>query len=165
MKRERLSFGVAATLVAFIFLCNYTFMKERHLAYASTSGISGAMLRGDSISNARKREIRLAVGANPEKLIDLPGNEILSILNQPELIRSDAPTTIWQYRNAACVLDVYFTTNDKQALHAPVVHYEIRSRAPGVAAGDDLRQRCVRDLVRMNAGVNMINISALYKAN
>jgi hypothetical protein len=48
------------------------------------------------------------ISLHPEKMLSVRGQDIKSILREPELIRHESPTTIWQYRTDACVLDVYF---------------------------------------------------------
>ena len=95
----------------------------------------------------------------------LTGREIRAVFNQPELVRRDEPTVVWQYRNESCVLDVYFTTRQTKVAKAPVVHYEIRAREIGV---DDeaVQGTCIPDMVRSRAqGINFVNLDALYKAN
>jgi hypothetical protein len=165
MKREVLSFLIATGFVLGIFVVNYAIKRDDGYAYASTANLSGSMMRDNrEIPNAHKRELRQKISANSNNILDLSGREIYSIFSQPELIRTDAPTTIWQYRTAACVLDIYYTTRETTALRAPAVHYEIRAREKGIP-DEAVKETCMRDLVRVNAGVNLVNINAVYKAN
>jgi hypothetical protein len=165
MRRELLSFLIATGFVVVVFLANYAIKQGDGQAYAASASLSGSLMRDQGgLSNAHKRELRQKMSASSNNILDLSGQEILSVFSQPELIRTDAPTTIWQYRTASCVLDIYYTTRDQTALRAPVVHYEIRAREKGVA-DEAVKETCVRDLVRVNAGVNLVNINAVYKAN
>lgn len=165
MKREVLSFLIATVFVASVFLANYALKRNDGQAHASTAGVSAALMRDNrEVPNAHKRALRQKINANPDNILDLSGREIYSVFSRPELVRTDAPTTVWQYRTSFCVLDIYYTTREKTPLRSPAVHYEIRAREKGVS-DESIRQACVRDLVRANAGVNLVNINAVYKAN
>ena len=94
----------------------------------------------------------------------LSAMDVRAVLNQPELIRRDLPTVVWQYRNQDCVLDVYFTTASPKADKAPVAHYEVRARRKDVA-DEDVQNICIQNLIRERAGQNFVNLDALYKAN
>ena len=163
MKREVLSFLIATGFVTGIFLINYAIKRDDGVAYASTGSLMAREIQsGARIPTARLREIRQAVSADSQKILDVSGREIYAMLAQPELVRTDTPTTIWQYRNSFCVLDIYFTTRDKTALRAPAVHYEVRAREKDVP-DEAVQGRCVRDLVRAHAGMNLVNVNAFYK--
>ena len=163
MKREVLSLVIAAGFIAAVFIFNETLRRDDGVAYASSGTVMAREIRdGAGIPSDRLREIRQNVSMDSSKLLDVTGREIYAVFSHPELIRTDSPTTIWQYRNSFCVLDVYFTTRDKTALRAPAVHYEVRARGKGVA-DEAVQGRCVRDLVRANSGMNLLNVNALYK--
>ena len=167
MRRETLSFLIATAFIVGIFLFNHAIRRDDGRAYAaSANSFAAAAMRNENagLSSAHKRGLRQKLSANTDNILDLSGQEIYSIFSQPELIRTDAPTTIWQYRTAFCVLDIYYTTREKTALRAPAVHYEIRARETGVP-DSAVQKSCVRDLVRVNAGVNLVNINAVYKAH
>lgn len=163
MRREKLSYLIAGAVIAGVFLLNYAVRRDDGAAYASPAPLlAHEIAQGASIPAWRLREIRQTVSANPSKLLDVSGREIYAVLAQPEMVRTDSPTTVWQYRNSFCVLDLYFTTRDKTAARAPVVHYEVRAREKGVP-DEAVQGRCVRDIVRASTG-NLLRAGSFYKA-
>lgn len=78
------------------------------------------------------RSVQETVASEPETLLKLAGEDVRLILAAPDLQRVDAPSVVWQYRTASCVLDVYFTTGkDASADAADVAYYEVRARKSG----------------------------------
>ncbi len=163
MKNQRLSFFVACAIVMALFSLHQHWKPEKGRAFASMGMKASAIMEGQSVSTSRKRTLRQAVSLDPDNFLDVSGLEILSLLNQPEMVRTDSPTTIWQYRNEACVLDLYFTTQEETALEAPVVHYEIRSRLAGEHEESAVKQACARDFIRAHSSLNLLNLQAFYK--
>lgn len=47
-----------------------------------------------------------AINDDPEQLIDMGPASLNAFLGAPELIRREAPASLWQYRAEGCVLDV-----------------------------------------------------------
>lgn len=83
------------------------------------------------------RSVQETLVSEPETLLKLAGEDVRLILAAPDLQRVDAPSVVWQYRTAACVLDVYFTTGtDASADAADVAYYEVRSRKSGDGVPD-----------------------------
>jgi hypothetical protein len=164
MKREMLSLLIATGVFAAIVLANYAMRRiDDGAAYAAGgSQMAREILQGAGIPSSRLRDLRQSISADPANILDVSGREIYAVLSQPEMVRTDSPTTVWQYRNSFCVLDVYFTTRDTTAARAPAVHYEIRAREKDVP-DDAVQERCARDLVRAHAGMNLINANAFYK--
>ena len=70
--------------------------------------------------------------APPGDLVGLDGPELEHLLGAPGLVRRDYPAEVWQYRNPACVLDVYFYPDHDRLT---VTHAEARASA---IAGDAL---------------------------
>jgi hypothetical protein len=65
----------------------------------------------------------------PADLTGLDGPSLERLFGKPSLVRHDYPAEVWQYRNPACVLDVYlYSDND----HLTVTHAE--ARAPKIAS-------------------------------
>ncbi len=96
------------------------------------------------------RSVQETVASEPETLLKLAGEDVRLILAAPDLQRVDAPSVIWQYRTASCVLDVYFTTDaDASADRADVAYYEVRSRASGEGAPD--AGSCIQGLYQERA--------------
>lgn len=164
MNRETLSFLIASIIMLGVFLTYKAMQPAPGRAYASISPSAGITPEDHDYSSANKREIRRTMLDNPENVLQLTGRDIVEVLAAPELIRRDAPTIIWQYRNAECVLDLYFTTAQATALDAPVMHYEIRARAAKGVEDKDVQGGCVSEMVKANSGLNLVNIDAFYKA-
>ncbi|MCC6597665.1 MAG: hypothetical protein IT559_02615 [Alphaproteobacteria bacterium] len=163
MKPDFLSFLIAGALVTGIFLVNRGFEGDVIAAHAATSAFSVHEIeKGASVAPQRRRALRRAISTDSKNLLDQPGYFIRAVLSEPEMIRRDSPTVVWQYRNASCVLDLYYTTQQKNELKAPVVHYEIRAREKGVR-DEDVQESCVRDLARAHSGKNFIRPESFYR--
>lgn len=113
--------------------------------------------------SASRNTLAKEISLHPEHLLAVRGQDVKSVLREPELIRQEAPVTIWQYRTASCVLDIYFNGTTDPLL-APVTHYEIRAREKDVSDAD-VHEGCVRDLARKSGRPRMVDVSALYKRN
>lgn len=53
--------------------------------------------------------------------------EVVALIGDPDLRRLDPPAEVWQYRNADCVLDLYFYDS---GANSRMVYAETRSRMP-----------------------------------
>lgn len=93
---------------------------------ASMHGANSYSFAGESIVS-----LRAFVRSNPDNILRMVGRDISVLLEEPELVRADFPTVVWQYRKDNCVLDVYFASSAEDVLDAPVVHYEARYRDAG----------------------------------
>jgi len=127
--------------------------------YSDNSAQASAVMDVIVMSTA---SLRREVAFSPDTILDIKGRDVHKIFNTPELVRRDLPTVIWQYRNEACVLDVYFTAASADVMKAPVVHYEMRERAfEGGKVGD--QKACANSLMSRGASFKLLNFSALYK--
>ncbi len=154
MPRRLLSFVIVFVVVAMSVIA--------HRAIVRVDGGGAAQAALAAASGIRTGDIKKLVrdiSANPERLLSAKGMDIKMALREPELVRQDLPTTIWQYRTEACVLDVYFT-GKADPLLSPVAHYEIRARGNSLAGNE---AACVRSLTRKASRPQMIDVSALYK--
>jgi hypothetical protein len=122
-------------------------------------GTMGAPI-GEARSFERKN-LAKDISLHPDRLMEIRGQDVKTILREPELVRQESPTTIWQYRTDSCVLDIYFSGNTDPLL-SPVSYYEIRAREKGVTDAD-VSASCVRDLARKSGRPRMVDVSALYK--
>ena len=163
MNKRYASFISACGLVVTAFLAVQFLSADDHQAMAS-SAVGGRMIVEDGrYSMSQKRVLRQAILANADSLLDMRGSEIRAVLDQPELVRRDMPTVVWQYRNDLCVMDVYFTAGQNKVLDSPVVHYEARARHDAIT--DDYAQAiCVDRLVRDNAPRRFVSFEAIYKS-
>lgn len=53
--------------------------------------------------------------------------QVAALIGDPDLRRVDPPAEVWQYRNADCVLELYFYNNGADSR---MVYAETRSRTP-----------------------------------
>ncbi len=159
MRKKLLSYTVAGFIIAAVSLSHQILGLSRDgAAVASASSYAGHR----SLS---RQEIRLlkSVSYRPDNLLKVSARDVRALLSEPELVRQDQPTTIWQYRSEACVLDVYFQSMREDESAAPVAHYEIRARGKDVS-GDTAQGSCIRSLVEERGGLRMVGVSAFYKA-
>jgi hypothetical protein len=164
MYTKYFSFLMACFAVVFVFAVYSSLKTSDNTAFAS--GVMGSGLHNNSVSDLQKiRALRSSISESPENVLDIYGRDVFSLFAEPELVRRDAPTTVWQYRNESCVLDLYFTTQKKEAFAAPVVHYEVRMRDGGAEdVSPQLQKACVRSLARANAGFTAVKLNSIYKA-
>ena len=113
---------------------------------------------------AMKRALRSRLQENSDAILALNGHDIAQIFDEPALVRRDMPTTIWQYRNDECVLDVYFTSGESgDVSQADVVHYEMRDRQ---ASGKKPKaSSCLGSLASNDSVLSLINVDAFYKVS
>lgn len=100
-------------------------------------------IEGGLAAQRQHRKLRRAVSKNPDKLLRMTGGELALALKEPELVRSDFPTVVWQYRNEQCILDVYYASMEEDVSEAPIIHYEIRAREEG-SSGEDISKSCIK---------------------
>lgn len=114
-------------------------------------------------TRTQTRYIQRALNARHDNLYKLQGASVRAAFNEPELVRSDIPTTVWQYRNQACVLDIYFKSDDADVTYAPVVHYEVRNRANGDDVSPADIDTCLKSMLPASSGAAILNVSSFYK--
>lgn len=160
-------FAVLAVIAAFMDFSpagqqagGFKFPRAQATAAALNSGISGEQL----FSQLQKRYMQKALTARADNLGKMHGATVLAALSEPSLIRSDLPTVIWQYRSSLCVLDVYFKSEKEDVVLAPVIHYEIRSRAADENEEQPDEKRCIKSLIPSMGMAHFLNVSTFYKS-
>ena len=123
----------------------------------------GVMSAPGGLATSGRKTLAKQISLQPGHLLNIRGQDVKMVLREPELVRHESPTTIWQYRTDACVLDIYFSGNADPLL-TPVAHYEIRARGKN-AGNADIQKTCVRELARKSSGPRMVDVSTLYKRN
>ncbi len=115
-------------------------------------------------SSTQKRYIQRALLARHDNLYKMDGASLRAVLENPGLVRADLPTVVWQYRNEACVLDVYFKVKNEQdkADLEPVAYYEMRSRRIDEAHVDE--QACLASLMPPANAPRMLGVNSIYKS-
>jgi hypothetical protein len=148
MKQQLLSFFAGFFLVlAIAGIKHYGFNLAPHGQAVAAAGNYVAVIND---TPAQRTFLAKKFNASADNLLSAMGRDVQSVLREPELVRQDRPTVIWQYRSDSCVLDIYFATEDEDPLFAPVVHYEIRSREAEKMT-EDQEKSCLRSLIRQRA--------------
>lgn len=142
-KCRNVRLGTALALSLFLVgSCN-----NANIGFFSFSGEAAdlsAMNKGQMMRYAQN--VQAAIARTPENLMKLHGEEVRLILASPDLERKDLPSIVWQYRNADCVLDVYFTAAQDNADVENVSHYEFRYRETSRADEEPVAGSCMRGL-------------------
>ncbi|MCB1529989.1 MAG: hypothetical protein H6853_08940 [Rhodospirillales bacterium] len=164
LRRKGQNFGLGTALALSLFLvgsCN-----NANIGLFSFSGKTAdlsAMNKGQMMRYAQ--DVQAAIARTPENLMKLHGEEVRLILAGPDLERKDLPSIVWQYRNAECVLDVYFTAAGDSADAENVSHYEFRYRDTARAGEAPVAGSCMRGLYedrRNRIAESFRQIFALY---
>ena len=162
MRNKILSLAIAGLIMAGFILITHLLRDETSGQAMASAGIHTGNNIDDGRGLGNKRDIRRKVSYNPDTLLELNAQHVRSLLDEPGLVRSEAPTTIWQYRTSSCVLDLYFSGQAKDA-SKPVVHYEMRAREKGVDDAD-VQESCVKDILRSRNGFQMVGVGCFYKS-
>lgn len=166
MKKSEKNFALACLLV-FVFVVGLktTVLRDEGQAQASSVAIlSDVAEDGFEYSSVRRRHLSAVLARDPERLLTLKGRDVRQVFRIPELVRSDLPTVVWQYRGDACVLDIYFTASKTDVSDNPVVHYEIRERNTRDASHVS-DTSCMEEITQPRMRfVSLFDFSGLYKA-
>ncbi|MFN3701191.1 MAG: hypothetical protein ACK4VI_06685 [Alphaproteobacteria bacterium] len=120
---------------------------------------------GRNFTASQRRNLQRAIAFNPDNIEKMHGETIRAALQEPELVRADLPTVVWQYRTENCVLDVYFRTQTADVTLAPVVHYEVRSRSFEESAATPDERKCLKSLMSPSGmPPRMLSVSMIYKS-
>lgn len=155
------AFVILAALLSFAAEATRDFTFEVPKAEASASMESGI---APVFTKTQTRYIQRALGARHDNLFKLRAAAVRTAFGEPELVRADMPTIVWQYRSRSCVLDVYFKTEDADVDYAPVVYYEMRSRQTGASATQPREQECMNSILPSVNTPYMLSVSAFYKS-
>ncbi len=163
-KKHPLYFIVACSVAIIAFISYQSFFGDgNNQAHASFSLEDG----GHEYFNykpALKRKIRSRLREDADYLLDLKGHDVVQVFDSPEIVRRDLPTTVWQYRNTQCVMDIYFMVSEHGDVGGVnVAYYELRARDK---RSNDFEARfCVRDLMKRNISTSLLDTKALYKVS
>jgi len=167
MKREFISTVVAFVVAVGIFSLNYALRGDNSAAQASVFSTAGLDDLGKPYSRAQRDQIAKRISYSADRILRLSGRDVFEVLSQPELVRRDLPTVVWQYRSDSCVLDIFFTASGENVLTEPVVHYEVRARKRD-ANVTEVTRKCVSSLLgaheSADRGRGLIKPQAFYKA-
>ncbi len=129
---------IGAIVVA---LMTFSFAQINAVAFTGERIELASLSKGSLQRYARSMQSKVA--DTPYLLTRLTGEDVKLILAAPEMDRFDGPTTVWQYRTDACVLDVYFSARNAQVDAAQVTHFDIRAR---IKDNNVQEQACLNDL-------------------
>lgn len=134
--------------------------------YMAVNLAAGPIIRTYEIGKTYKVQIWQSIAQNPENIIGVSARDLHLLFGNSSFIRQEGHSSIWQYSNGSCVLDIFFEgREDRAADLAPAVYYEIRATAPDGPDGKDVNKAaCVADLLKGSAGPYMVGVSAFYKA-
>lgn len=165
MHGRHVSFLIASTVLVVSFFVIHSIRHNEGQAQAAAGAVSAGILARDvEYSRSDRRAVRRAMLSGDEYLLGLSGADVRAVLNQPELVRRDLPTVVWQYRNDSCVLDLYFKAVSAKVSMSPVVYYEVRARQKNVTDAA-VQDGCLKNLVRARAGSRFVSLAGFYKSN
>lgn len=133
MSYRLLSFTIACCVALGVFLINQALQNP---------------IGGRAMAAVNAFENVMTQSSDP--VLGVRGGDVLAVLAEPEMIRADLPTVVWQYRNGRCVLDLYFTASSGNVENSPVVHYETRIR--DTRADDDAPETCLSEFISERPG-------------
>jgi hypothetical protein len=111
-------------------------------AYGPGSGAEASPGQGRAgLPQTPARRIDLVPG--PTQLVGLDADQVDDLLGPPDFTRSDGPAEIRQYRDAACILDLFLYADAASGRYR-VAHVEARDRLSGGTA----EQACAASLLR-----------------
>ncbi len=163
MRNKILSLGIACGVMLGAWVVYHVVNNGSENQAFAAAGINGAGVIDDARKEDGRTALRRSIAHNSDEIINLTGQHLRSVLQEPGLVRRDSPITIWQYRNSSCVLDVYFKTTKSDASFAPVAHYEMRARETG-ASNQDVSATCLPSLLRDKHAFKMVGVNSFYKA-
>jgi len=146
--------------------CGYQILKpsDNNVAHAAISNPIYPSPGNYSVFEKRALKIRLKSDQN--NVLELSAQDVVEVFDVPELIRREAPVTVWQYRNHVCVLDVYFKIlKSRDPEDTKVAHYELRPRTSKQALSDDETKLCFREMVDGKFQAALFNVKHAFKAN
>ncbi|MFP4314227.1 MAG: hypothetical protein ACLFR0_07860 [Alphaproteobacteria bacterium] len=166
MSTRKFVFLLAGIILVFAFI---GFAKNPHaLIFSMPQAQASAHLDSGikDFTRLQKLYMRRALHSNFDNLIELQGASLQAVIGEPEIVRADFPTVIWQYRSKSCVLDVYFRAdNDEAVLFENVIHYEMRHRDHKISGSFEGKEAaCMRSLLPSSTAPRLLNVSFIYKS-
>ena len=121
------------------------------LVAAACAGTNNGSPDGDIQTSPRRGQGGLPQTGNgrtdpvsaPAQLVGLDADQLDDLLGPADFTRSDGPAEIRQYRDAACVLDLFLYADAASGRYR-VAHVEARNRVSGGTA----EQACAASLLR-----------------
>ena len=102
------------------------------------------------------RKLRQNIALDLATIKEVRGQDIRVLFGQADLVVSELPTTIWQFQNEDCALNIYFVHKSHDVLNAVARHYDVRARRDGASA-----DRCAANLMKAKSGTGFMSLTGL----
>ena len=99
---------------------------------------------GEAAPRLAMRPVNKLAPPDPGRLIGMDRDGVAGLLGPPAFRRSDDPALVWQYRSAACILDVFLY---REGPAYAVAHFEVR----GLSVVEVDQGACFHGLLRDRA--------------
>lgn len=133
--------------LVFVGLKSYNALPFLHGNDASAAGVPENLSKLILPSTQSLADLRKEVSLNIDAVTSVTGQNIRLLFGEPDLILSELPTTIWQFQNKNCTLNLFFVHGGYDVLSQTVSDYNLRARQVG---GDV--SRCLPDMVSARRG-------------
>jgi len=80
----------------------------------------------------------------PDELRGSVGDQVTSLLGDPDFRRDDPPAQLMQYQGSHCILDLFLYADEAGGPHR-VAHVETRSRSVAKVSGEDCLQSLLEE--------------------
>ncbi len=67
---------------------------------------------------------------DPTQVVGMRQHEVLRLLGEPSLIRTESTAEVWQYKHSGCVMDLFLYQNGQPNV-SEVVYFELRDLEVG----------------------------------
>lgn len=156
----------AAFLILILAFVGLTNNPEKFIFSMPQAKASASMESGIAdFTPSQKIYIVRALQSNYDNLIKMQGASLRAVFDEPESVRADLPTVVWQYRSKKCVLDIYFKSDDANVDFEDVVYYEMRNRDYRTKVDFDGQENaCLKSLLPTFKAPRMLSVSSIYKS-
>jgi hypothetical protein len=126
---RRIAFWIFLFILPTLLLCGVEIFNKTLIPSALASIPDSASLR-EAMDRQVARSLRDRVVRNPSRLRKLRSEQIVSMLNEPDLERAEGEYRHWQYISSQCVLNIYLKSPDAMGdvPSRPVQHVDFQPR-------------------------------------
>ena len=87
------------------------------------------------------------VPPDPTQVVGMRRTDVLRLLGEPSLVRTESTAEIWQYEHSGCVLDLFLYQNGRPDARE-VVYFELRDRREGRKLTEAAARYCFGHILR-----------------
>lgn len=126
---RRIAFWIFLFILPTLLLCGFEVFNKSLIPSAMASIPDSTSLR-EAMNRQAAKSLRDRVVRNPSRLRKLRGEQITSMLNEPDLQRAEGEYRHWQYISSQCVLNIYLKSPGPmgEAPSRPVQHIDFQPR-------------------------------------